>query len=88
MIYECVLQVETPMMNVIPGGAVAKPFVTHHNELNMKLFMRIAPELYHKVNVSLQQLVKFETLKFLSYIEYLTFINVSDVGSRRNRPCV
>lgn len=76
------------MMNVIPGGAVAKPFVTHHNELNMKLFMRIAPELYHKVNVSLQQLVKFETLKFLSYIEYLTFINVSDVGSRRNRPRV
>lgn len=76
------------MMNVIPGGAVAKPFVTHHNELNMKLYMRIAPELYHKVSVSLQQLVKFETLKFLSYIEYLTFINVSDVGSRRNRPRV
>lgn len=60
------------MMNVIPGGAVAKPFVTHHNELNMKLYMRIAPELYHKVNVSLQQLVKFETLKFLGYIEYLS----------------
>lgn len=76
------------MMNVIPGGAVAKPFVTHHNELNMKLYMRIAPELYHKVNVSLQQLVKFEMLKFLSYIRYLTFINVSDVGSRRNRPRV
>lgn len=37
------------MMNIIPGGAVARPFVTYHNELDMKLFMRIAPELYHKV---------------------------------------
>lgn len=37
------------MMNIIPGGAVARPFVTYHNELDMNLFMRIAPELYHKV---------------------------------------
>lgn len=36
-------------MNVIPGGAVAKPFITYHNELDMNLYMRIAPELYHKV---------------------------------------
>lgn len=42
------LEVETPMMNMIPGGAAARPFVTHHNELNMKLYMRIAPELYLK----------------------------------------
>ena len=37
------------MMNIIPGGAVARPFITYHNELDMNLYMRIAPELYHKV---------------------------------------
>src|SRR3546814_1207874 len=39
------LEVETPMLHPIPGGAAAKPFVTHHNALDMEMFLRIAPEL-------------------------------------------
>jgi lysyl-tRNA synthetase, class II len=42
------LEVETPMMQVLPGGAAARPFVTHHNVLDMPLYLRIAPELYLK----------------------------------------
>jgi lysyl-tRNA synthetase class 2 len=42
------MEVETPMMNLIPGGAVARPFETYHNDLNLRMYLRIAPELYLK----------------------------------------
>jgi len=48
LVSEGYLEVETPMMQPIPGGAAARPFVTHHNALDMELYLRIAPELYLK----------------------------------------
>ena len=48
MLAERFMEVETPMMHPIPGGAVARPFETHHNALDMPLYLRIAPELYLK----------------------------------------
>ena len=48
MVDDGFLEVETPMLQVIPGGAAAKPFVTHHNALDIDMFLRIAPELFLK----------------------------------------
>lgn len=48
MVSKDFMEVETPMMQVIPGGAAARPFITHHNALNIDMYLRIAPELYLK----------------------------------------
>jgi len=48
LLNERFMEVETPMMHIIPGGAAARPFATHHNALDMPLYLRIAPELYLK----------------------------------------
>lgn len=48
MIDKGFMEVETPMMHVIPGGAMARPFITHHNALDIDMYLRIAPELYLK----------------------------------------
>ncbi|WP_457913772.1 lysine--tRNA ligase [Candidatus Gillettellia adelgis] len=48
MIERGFMEVETPMMHVIPGGAIARPFITYHNALNLNMYLRISPELYLK----------------------------------------
>ncbi|WP_099336953.1 lysine--tRNA ligase [Candidatus Tremblaya phenacola] len=48
MLSNSYIEVETPMMHLIPGGALARPFITHHNTLNIDMYLRVAPELYMK----------------------------------------
>ncbi|KAB0357055.1 hypothetical protein FD754_001211 [Muntiacus muntjak] len=76
------LEIETPMTNIIPGGAVAKPFITYHNELDMNLYMRIAPELYHKFQnegIDLTHNPEFTTCEFyMAYADYHDLMEITE----------
>ena len=66
------------MMNMIAGGAAAKPFITYHNDLDMKLFMRVAPELYLKVRLS--QEFSSQSFSFLQMLVVGGLDRVYEIG--------
>ncbi|CAD6198611.1 unnamed protein product [Caenorhabditis auriculariae] len=75
------LEVETPIMNQIAGGATAKPFITHHNELEMNLYLRIAPELLPQDarGIDLTHNPEFTTCEFyMAYADYEDVIQITE----------
>ncbi|KAL7715934.1 Lysine--tRNA ligase [Entamoeba marina] len=80
------LEVETPILNSIPGGATARPFITHHNQLNIQMYMRIAPELYLKElvtfrneGIDMTHNPEFTTCEFyMAYADYNDIMSMTE----------
>ena len=76
------MEVETPMMQVIPGGASARPFITHHNALDLDMYLRIAPELYLKrlvVGISVRHNPEFTMMElYMAYADYKDLIELTE----------